>query len=255
MKKAEAISILATSVRPREPKDRARYDEAVKMAIEALKSSEQTIESAQNVQDEDLISKLSEIRSEYNCIDEDGEPQYRALSEAIRILSQLADGDTISRQAAIDALDKRFDDVPMELTTEILQLRRDLRERIPSAQPATNCSEIPNGSDDTISRRAAIDALDEQIEQCNKALCSFDISPKDEYAIKVERASLEAYKEQLENMPSAQPDRDVIDDCLYHIYKNISVHTATGGVITIRYYMEKLYEEIYGEGEKPWWMT
>ena len=53
---------------------------------------------------DDLISKLSEIRSEYNCFDEDGEPQYRALSEAIRILSQLADGDTISRKAAIDVL-------------------------------------------------------------------------------------------------------------------------------------------------------
>ena len=54
MKKAEAISILATSVRPREAKDRARYDEAVKMAIEALKrsetpkSSERTAETAQN---------------------------------------------------------------------------------------------------------------------------------------------------------------------------------------------------------------
>ena len=42
--------------------------------------------------------------------------------------------DLISRQAAIDALDKRFDNVPIELTTEILQLRRDLRE-LPSAQP------------------------------------------------------------------------------------------------------------------------
>ena len=42
--------------------------------------------------------------------------------------------DTISRQAAIDALDKRFDNVPMELTTEILQLRRDLR-KLPSSQP------------------------------------------------------------------------------------------------------------------------
>ena len=59
--------------------------------------------------------------------------------------------------------------------------------------------------DDLIDRQAAIDALGEQIEQCNKALGSFDISPKDEYAIKVERASLEAYKEQLENMLSAQP--------------------------------------------------
>ena len=54
---------------------------------------------------------------------------------------------------------------------------------------------------------AAIDTLNEQIEQCNKALGSFDISLKDEYAIKVERASLEAYKEQLENMPSIQPER------------------------------------------------
>lgn len=40
MKKDEAISILATSQRPREPKDRARYDEAVKMAIDALNKPE-----------------------------------------------------------------------------------------------------------------------------------------------------------------------------------------------------------------------
>lgn len=42
--------------------------------------------------------------------------------------------DSISRQAAIDALDKRFDSVPMEQTTEILMLRKDLRE-LPSSQP------------------------------------------------------------------------------------------------------------------------
>lgn len=45
-------------------------------------------------------------------------------------------GDVIYRQYAIEALDKRFDDIPMELTTEILLLRNDLRERIPSAEPA-----------------------------------------------------------------------------------------------------------------------
>ena len=59
---------------------------------------------------------------------------------------------------------------------------------------------------DLISRQAAIDALNEQIEQCNKALRSFDISIKDEFAVKVERASLVAYKEQLEILPSAQPE-------------------------------------------------
>ena len=41
--------------------------------------------------------------------------------------------DTIYRQAAIDALDKRFDNVPMEQTAEILKLRKDLRE-LPSIQ-------------------------------------------------------------------------------------------------------------------------
>ena len=33
----------------------------------------------------------------------------------------------IERQAAIEALDRIFDNVPMELTTEILRLRRELR--------------------------------------------------------------------------------------------------------------------------------
>ena len=42
--------------------------------------------------------------------------------------------DLIDRQAVIDALDKRFDSIPMEQTAEILQLRKDLRE-LPSAQP------------------------------------------------------------------------------------------------------------------------
>ena len=35
----------------------------------------------------DLISKLSEIRSDYNCFNQDEEPYYRALSQVIRILS------------------------------------------------------------------------------------------------------------------------------------------------------------------------
>lgn len=60
---------------------------------------------------------------------------------------------------------------------------------------------------DLISRQVAIDALNEQIEECNKALSSFDISLMDKHEIEVERASLEAYKEQLENLPSAQPKR------------------------------------------------
>ena len=57
--------------------------------------------------------------------------------------------------------------------------------------------------DNYISRQAAIETLDEQVALCDKALKSFEISMKDEYAVKVERASLVAYKEQFEAMPSA----------------------------------------------------
>ena len=58
---------------------------------------------------------------------------------------------------------------------------------------------------DLISRQAAIDALDEQIEQCDKSLSSFGISLKDAYAVKVERASLVAFREILEYLPTIQP--------------------------------------------------
>lgn len=68
---------------------------------------------------------------------------------------------------------------------------------------------------DSIDRQAAIDALDEQIKFCDNALCDFNISLKDEYAVKVERASLCAYKEILEDLPSVQPDLSGYSDRLW----------------------------------------
>lgn len=64
--------------------------------------------------------------------------------------------------------------------------------------PDTNVGNI-----EYIERQAAIDTLAEQIALCDKALKSFGISMKDEYAVKVERASLIAYKEQLEAIPAS----------------------------------------------------
>ena len=75
---------------------------------------------------------------------------------------------------------------------------------------ALSSSEFPNNSD-AISRQAAIDALDEQIEQCDKSLSSFDISLKDEYAVKVERASLVAFRETLEYLPPAEPEHTCVN--------------------------------------------
>ena len=69
----------------------------------------------------------------------DGE-RYRARVDGIwceveEIPTTDTDSDTISRAKAIEALDKRFDAIPMEQTSEILMLRKDLRE-LPPAQPA-----------------------------------------------------------------------------------------------------------------------
>ena len=66
---------------------------------------------------DDLISRLSELRCQYNCFDENERDAYHTLSEAIKVLSDVPDtnvGDTISRQAAIDALGER----PMVWTSD-----------------------------------------------------------------------------------------------------------------------------------------
>lgn len=56
---------------------------------------------------DDLISRLSELRCQYNCFDENERDAYHTLSEAIKALSDVPDtnvGDLISRQAAYEVL-------------------------------------------------------------------------------------------------------------------------------------------------------
>lgn len=90
---------------------------------------------------DDLISRLSEIRSGYNCFNEDEEPFYHALSDAIRILSQRADSDTISRAAAIDAMANTLWHYPNEYyrNLNVYEFARGLVEfglkSVPTAQP------------------------------------------------------------------------------------------------------------------------
>jgi len=90
---------------------------------------------------DDLISKLSEIRSKYNCLDEAEEPYYRALSEAIKVLSGQADGDAISRQAAIEAINNHFG---FNIEEEYGSAVQEVINGLPSAQPEQRwipCSE------------------------------------------------------------------------------------------------------------------
>ena len=81
---------------------------------------------------DDLISKLSEIRSNYDCLDEDEEPYYRALSEVIKMLSQHTDGDMISRQAAIDEITEYGSGDTIYMS--VGELKRRI-EHLPPAQP------------------------------------------------------------------------------------------------------------------------
>ena len=63
---------------------------------------------------DDLISRLSELRCQYNCFDENERDAYHTLSEAIKALSDVPDtnvGDTISRQAALNTLCDNCDTV------------------------------------------------------------------------------------------------------------------------------------------------
>jgi hypothetical protein len=79
--------------------------------------------------------KMGEIDAE-----QFSEDMNEILDLAAKTLEQQPCEDAISRQAAIDALDKRFDEIPMEQTTEILLLRKDLRTLSP-VQPKYNTSE------------------------------------------------------------------------------------------------------------------
>ena len=109
--------------------------------------------------------------------------------------------DLIRRQDAVNALDKRFDDVPMELTTEILLLRKDLREVIPSAtcgnlekpeKPQHSEGEAADCNLDCVSRQDAIRWVKAECNPYGKPTLDY------ESGIKV--------IEHLERMPSAQSE-------------------------------------------------
>lgn len=51
------------------------------------------------------------------------------------------------------------------------------------------------------------------------------------------------------------PDRERIDEYLAHIKANQSVHASVESVVAMNYWIGKLYEEIYGNRERPRWMV
>ena len=80
-----------------------------------------------------------------------------ALDMAIKALEQEPCDDAVNRKAVSSWLKQYGQDVLHgKYKFSLMYIWKNLMD-LPSAQPATNCSEIPNNSD-TISRQAAIDA-------------------------------------------------------------------------------------------------
>ena len=86
-----------------------------------------------------LLRNLEDALDSYCELNDEGKAAFCMAIEALSCSEIPNSSDTISREAAVDALDKRFDSIPMEQTTDILLLRKDLRE-LPSAQPKHDIS-------------------------------------------------------------------------------------------------------------------
>ena len=175
MKKADAISILATSVRPREAKDRARYDVAVKMAIEALKcsetpkSSERPAESAQNVQNGDLIQRKAAIEAINGMID-----------RFERLLADIRESKVDDSVCGMCEYDGAFvgqsgdwcNECPGFEKDDCFRLSDECRKRwlesveLPAAQPEKRTNKrTETHSCDSIDRQAAIDAIENAFDR------------------------------------------------------------------------------------------
>ena len=125
---------------------------------------------------------------------------------AIEALQQ-TDRDTISRQAAIDALDGiivvggRNNAVRMMRYIEAV---RDRLKQLPSAQPVDKDIHVP--CNDTISRAAAIDAIEEMQMPIMRSMFS-----EEQFVFKGMSEALQAIKD----LPSAQPDLSSYSDKLW----------------------------------------
>ena len=168
---------------------------------------------------DDLISRLSEIRSEYNCFDENEEPYYRALSEAIKILSRREDRDNISRQAAIDAIshhgeiENDYTDLYHDGYCDGVYDAVDVLKDLPSAQQCMTATSNTMMSDTvkipvmdgTIERLPTADVMDDLIKRQDAitAYCEHECGIK---GMTRENCGATDCGTIFDDIPSAQPE-------------------------------------------------
>ena len=99
---------------------------------------------------------------------------------------------------------------------------------------------------DPIERRAAIDAI------CKACSIVGDYHKCDGYP---ETSTWCDELVALRALPSAEPDRYTIDCILYNLYNQLSHRVGTEAMVERKDWIEQLYEEIFGKGTRPVWMT
>ena len=187
----------------------------------------------------------------------------KTLREWIEIIAS-NDGDTISRKAEIEAVGKLCDgcdnggwcgecriDYPGKDAKSVLealpsldepsQVARDIARIVENEQDMRVIAQSEKRTEthgvclDAISRQAAIMKILGQ-------------PPELHYP--------SWYAEQIKELPPAEPDKDKVNDLLYHIYSIQSPHLSMTGVIAKKYYCEELWKELFGkESELPGWMN
>lgn len=137
-----------------------------------------------------LLHRLSDSQFD----GEHGDERREALSMAVRALE--GDGDTISRQQAIDALDKHIDTFDAIDTNYLCGLRTamSILKEMPSAQPVNYGSTKSDSSsqlklnNDLISRQDVLNELD---------VCDYELKDWQRWKLKT----------MVREIPSAQPER------------------------------------------------
>ena len=187
----------------------------------------------QQARERDLISRLSDLRSQYNLFDEAEQGAYHTLTEAIAVLNGVNESgnqvkDLISRQQTVNALCDNCDHMqavcphyPCKQYTKI--------EQLPSAHPTQPNTPNTLKALDCISRKDAVDIINGYAEQFN----GYIGTPNDSEVYAYARGLLLSIERNISALPSAQSEIVRCEECEHKMecYGDVIMKTRGFGIV------------------------
>ena len=170
------------------------------------------------------------------------------------------DGDTISRKAVLDIAFKYCPDddgVCSEAGSDL----RNMLDEIENLPPADEPSKVARDIARIVENEQDMRVIAQSEKRTETHGVCLDAISRQAAIMKILRQPPELhypswYAEQIKELPPAEPDKDKVNDLLYHIYSIQSPHLSMTGVIAKKYYCEELWKELFGkESELPGWMN